>query len=173
MNLPKTLPSPAGPWGSPCDLDSRTVSRAGGRDEVAMPDDDFPDSGAHPGVLLDPPMVVLDEEPEPKAVAQTAGTIREMAEEHTWKDAGEEFLISPVTRRYREGDEWRSADPDWMERYVRYELLRVVKQRDELADALEVLLAIVYQGSFPTRWQDRVRTAEAAATAALAKAGRS
>jgi hypothetical protein len=37
MNLPKTLPSPAGPWGSPCDLDSRTISRAGGRDEVAMP----------------------------------------------------------------------------------------------------------------------------------------
>jgi hypothetical protein len=32
MNLPKTLPSPAGPWGSPCDLDSRTVSRVGGRD---------------------------------------------------------------------------------------------------------------------------------------------
>lgn len=37
MNIThQTLPSPAGPWGSPCDLDSRTVSRAGGRDEVAM-----------------------------------------------------------------------------------------------------------------------------------------
>lgn len=41
MNLPKTLPSPAGPWGSPCDLDSRTVSRAGGRDEVAMNAEDL------------------------------------------------------------------------------------------------------------------------------------
>jgi hypothetical protein len=37
MKPTNTLPSPAGPWGSPCDLDSRTVSRAGGRDEVAMP----------------------------------------------------------------------------------------------------------------------------------------
>lgn len=32
----QTLPSPAGPWGSPRSLDTCTVSRAGGRDEVAM-----------------------------------------------------------------------------------------------------------------------------------------
>jgi hypothetical protein len=31
-----SLPSPAGPWGSPGSLDTCTVSRAGGRDEVAM-----------------------------------------------------------------------------------------------------------------------------------------
>jgi hypothetical protein len=35
-----SLPSPAGPWGSPGSLDTCTVSRAGGRDEVAM---SFPD----------------------------------------------------------------------------------------------------------------------------------
>lgn len=69
---------------------------------------------------------------------------REMVHEHIWTDGDEEFKAEPDSGVwYREGEKWLRAHNDWASRYVREELLRVVKERDELEKKLATEKGIV------------------------------
>jgi hypothetical protein len=59
-----------------------------------------------------------------------------MAEEHRWNADGEEFRATGKAAWYREGEDWRRADPDYIARFLRHELLRLVAERDALRDSI-------------------------------------